>query len=134
MHPWVQKFYPVPGLGCGERLPWHFQTPVLYWINFGLRPSTLLHRLSDLHTVLRELGLGGSPNEHEPPVRAMWHCFQGNHIDQGGDKKNKTAFPWGTSGSTTKRVAMQGPELLRIPPGQNNPSKIPENKKKLGTH
>ena len=37
MHPWVQKFYPVLGLGCGERLLWHFQTPVLYWINFGLR-------------------------------------------------------------------------------------------------
>ena len=37
MHPWVQKFYPVLGLGSGEKLLWHFQTPVLYWINFGLR-------------------------------------------------------------------------------------------------
>ena len=35
--PWVQKFYPVLGLGSGERLLWHFQTPVLYWINFNLR-------------------------------------------------------------------------------------------------
>ena len=33
-HPWVQKFYPVLGLGSGERLLLHFQTPVLYWINF----------------------------------------------------------------------------------------------------
>ena len=37
MHPWVQKFYPVPGLGPGERFLCHFQTPVLYWINFCLR-------------------------------------------------------------------------------------------------
>ena len=35
VHPWVQKFYPVLGLGSGERLLWHFQTPVLYWINSG---------------------------------------------------------------------------------------------------
>ena len=34
LHPWVQKFYPVLGLGSGERLLWHFQTPVLYWIKF----------------------------------------------------------------------------------------------------
>ena len=25
------------GAGSGERLLWHFQTPVLYWINFSLR-------------------------------------------------------------------------------------------------
>ena len=25
------------GLGSGERLLWHFQTPVLYWINSSLR-------------------------------------------------------------------------------------------------
>ena len=37
MRPWVQKFYPVPGLGSGGRLLCHFQTPVLYWINFSLR-------------------------------------------------------------------------------------------------
>ena len=36
VHPWVQKFYPVLGLGSGERLV-YFQTPVLYRINFGLR-------------------------------------------------------------------------------------------------
>ena len=29
VHPWVQKFYPVLGLGPGERLLWHFQTPGL---------------------------------------------------------------------------------------------------------
>ena len=37
MHPWVQKVYPVLGLGSGRRLLWHFQTPVLYWINISLR-------------------------------------------------------------------------------------------------
>ena len=37
VHPWVQKFYPVLGLGSGDTLLWHFQTPVLYWINFSLR-------------------------------------------------------------------------------------------------
>ena len=31
----------VLGLGSGERLLWHFQTPVLYWINFSLRIKTL---------------------------------------------------------------------------------------------
>ena len=40
MHPWAQKFCPVLGLGSGERLLWrHFQTPVLYWINFSMRLS-----------------------------------------------------------------------------------------------
>ena len=39
MHPWVQRFYPVLGLGSGERLLWHFQAPLLYWINFSLRLS-----------------------------------------------------------------------------------------------
>ena len=29
--------FPVLGLGSGERRLWHFQTPVLYWINFSLR-------------------------------------------------------------------------------------------------
>ena len=42
VHPWVQKFYPVLGLVSGERLLWHFQTPVLYWINFGLRSFGVL--------------------------------------------------------------------------------------------
>ena len=32
---WVQKFYPQYwGWGLEKRLLWHFQTPVLYWINF----------------------------------------------------------------------------------------------------
>ena len=35
--PWIQNFYPVLGLESGGRLLRHFQTPVLYWINFGLR-------------------------------------------------------------------------------------------------
>ena len=43
VHPWVQKFYPVLGLESGERLLWHFQTPVLYWINFSLRFSDLTY-------------------------------------------------------------------------------------------
>ena len=34
VHPWVQKLYPVLGLGSGERLLWRFQTPFLYWIKF----------------------------------------------------------------------------------------------------
>ena len=33
-HPWVQKMYPVQGLGCGGRLLRHFHTPILYWIIF----------------------------------------------------------------------------------------------------
>ena len=37
VHPWVQKLYPVLGLGSGERLLWHFQAPVLHWITFSLR-------------------------------------------------------------------------------------------------
>ena len=37
MHPWVLKFYPVLGVGSGEMLLWHFQTQVLYWIDFALR-------------------------------------------------------------------------------------------------
>ena len=31
VHPWVQIFYPVLGLGCGGRPSKGFQTPVLYW-------------------------------------------------------------------------------------------------------
>ena len=42
VHPWVQKLYPVLGAGSGERLLRHFQTPVLYWINFCLRMQTVL--------------------------------------------------------------------------------------------
>ena len=34
------EFYPVLGLGSGERLLWHFQTAILYWINFSLRMTT----------------------------------------------------------------------------------------------
>ena len=37
VHPWVQKFYPVLGLGSEGRLLWHFQTPALYWTNFSPR-------------------------------------------------------------------------------------------------
>ena len=37
LHPWVQKFYPVCGLGSGGRLPRLFQTPTLCWIHFSLR-------------------------------------------------------------------------------------------------
>ena len=42
MHPWVQKFYLDLGLESGERLLWHFQTPVLYWINFSLRSLKMM--------------------------------------------------------------------------------------------
>ena len=37
--PMVQEFYTGLGLGSGGRLLRHFQTPVLYWINFSLRLS-----------------------------------------------------------------------------------------------
>ena len=40
LHPWVQEFYqfyPVLGLGSGERLLRHFQTPTLHWIHVSLR-------------------------------------------------------------------------------------------------
>ena len=42
VHPWVQEFYPVLGLGSGEELLRHFQTPVLYWTNFSLRDFLLV--------------------------------------------------------------------------------------------
>ena len=37
LHPWVQEFYPVLGLGSGGRLLRHSQTPTLHWIHFSLR-------------------------------------------------------------------------------------------------
>ena len=37
LHPWVQEFYPLLGLGSGGRLLRHFQTPTLHWIYFSLR-------------------------------------------------------------------------------------------------
>ena len=42
--PWVQKFYPVLGLGSGGRLLMHFQTPILYWINFSLRFTSQIEK------------------------------------------------------------------------------------------
>ena len=39
LHPWVQKLYPVLGLGSGGRLLEHCQTPVLYWMHFSLRDT-----------------------------------------------------------------------------------------------
>ena len=35
LHPWVQEFYPVWGLGSGGRRLMHFQTPTLRWIHFS---------------------------------------------------------------------------------------------------
>ena len=48
VHPWVQRFYPMLRLGSGGRLLWHFQTPILYWINFsqqkgGAKALSLTH-------------------------------------------------------------------------------------------
>ena len=37
LHPWVQEFYPVLGLGSGGRLLRHFQAPTLHWIHVSLR-------------------------------------------------------------------------------------------------
>ena len=37
LHPRVQEFYPVLGLGSGGRLLRHFQTPTLGWIHVSLR-------------------------------------------------------------------------------------------------
>ena len=51
VHPWVQKLYPVLGLGSGERLLWYFQTPVLYWINFSLRFSASPSKIFDIPCV-----------------------------------------------------------------------------------
>ena len=42
MHLWVQKFQPVLGLASGGRLLRRFQTPILHWINFGLRELSTL--------------------------------------------------------------------------------------------
>ena len=41
--PMGPEIYPVLGLGPGERLLWHFQTPVLYWINLSLRLWDIWH-------------------------------------------------------------------------------------------
>ena len=42
VHPWVQDFYPVLGLGwSGGRLPIHFQAPILHWINLQSAPAEL---------------------------------------------------------------------------------------------
>ena len=35
LHPWVQEFYPILGLGCGRRVLRHFQIPTLHWIHFS---------------------------------------------------------------------------------------------------
>ena len=35
--PMGPEYLSSTGLGFGERLLWHFQTPILYWINFSLR-------------------------------------------------------------------------------------------------
>ena len=35
LHPWVQEFYPVLGLGSGGRLLRHLHTPTLHCINFS---------------------------------------------------------------------------------------------------
>ena len=43
--PMGPEFYPVLELGSGERLLWHFQTPVLHWIHFSLR-FLLFYRVS----------------------------------------------------------------------------------------
>ena len=40
LHPKVQKFYPVLGLGSGRRLLGHFQTPVLNWMIGDLKISS----------------------------------------------------------------------------------------------
>ena len=37
LHPSVQEFYPVLGLGSGGRLLRHFQIPTLHWIHVSLR-------------------------------------------------------------------------------------------------
>ena len=40
LHAWVQKLYPILGLGSGGKLLRHFQTPVLHWINLRVPSST----------------------------------------------------------------------------------------------
>ena len=85
VQPWVQKFYPVLGLGPGERLLWHFQTPVLYWINFSLRHQivalTWCHNLMSVSETQFEtfqkfrdfhfsLGSGGSQ------VLSLWKSYR----------------------------------------------------------
>ena len=54
LHPWVQEFYPVLGLGFGGRRLRHFQTPTLHWIHFSLR--VVAHNFCS--NVL-ETGIGG---------------------------------------------------------------------------
>ena len=86
MRPWVQKFYPVPGLGSGERLLWHFHTPVLYWINFSLRVrrrKNSSHRRAILwRDLLRSLlgVLGGIFRSCPPTSQKLPLC--GNHQTQ----------------------------------------------------
>ena len=46
--PMGPQIYPVLGLGSGERLLWHMQTPVLYWINFSLRDKAIGDHKGDI--------------------------------------------------------------------------------------
>ena len=54
LHPWVQTFYPVLGLGFGGRLLEHCQAPVLYWINFSLRLQRTDEALKTLTSLNKE--------------------------------------------------------------------------------
>ena len=58
MHPRVQKFYPVLGLVSGKRLLWHFQTPVLCWINVSLREGDFrtMHGSEGVQTMVPDHG------------------------------------------------------------------------------
>ena len=58
---WVQKSYPVLGLRSAGRLLRHFQTPVLYWINFRQKKKNRIQRRIQLMRGIgvREKGVTG---------------------------------------------------------------------------
>ena len=56
VHPWVQKFYPVRGLGSGGRLIRGFQTPILS----KNQPEVFLHKVSLTPTGVMDVRAFGS--------------------------------------------------------------------------
>ena len=89
MHPWVQKFYPVLGLESGERLLWHFQTPVLYWINFSLQSIQSTQNLSGNLSGVGESSRGyGSASLSEVLNRQAAACASQGAIDRLGTREH----------------------------------------------
>ena len=68
----VQEFYPVLELGSGERLLWHFQTPVLHCMNFCLRCLPLLFCVIWLCCVCAIIHLGSEISPELAFLKTRW--------------------------------------------------------------